>query len=212
MISQEETIPKLNPQLLQAKMDSIARDIEGDTRATLIQRLAEQEMHIGELYTRLSKLYSLQDMRRIIIDNSLLGSPSFLQKKLEIKPSDNLTEYQGFYALESKEAKYHRWSKYNFYFDLPIDRSEERLVLLQFQARDGFEKEISCYIDGCEINLELEKSEISFVLIGSISPADVFTETRISFMVGKSFVPTESDAKSNDDRSLSIMFEKLNIK
>jgi len=198
----------LNPQELQDKIESIVEEIEEDTHEALIRKLAEQELHIEKLYKLLASVYSLQELKKVVIDNKMLSSPSFLRKSMEITPVNRLLEYQGFFLPEGKEK---RWTMQEFYFDLPIDRTEERQVTLKFACKYDFQELIECYVDGHRIETILADEDRSFILSGKIPLEDVYTETRISFKVGKYFIPSEKDPGSHDNRMLSISFQKLTV-
>ncbi len=202
---------KLNPDNLQERKEEFSIELEENTRSALVEKIVEQEMHIEKLYTMVSELYSLRDLKQVIIDNELLGSPSFLQKELHIKPHDRLQEYQGFYELEGEVNNYYRWTKRNFYFDLPIDRSEEREISLQFRCSEGMEKDIVCYANGVDIETTLEKTGESFVLRGVLAAENFATTTRISFMGSGTLIAEDSSAESDDPRQLFVVFEQLNI-
>ena len=208
----EIIVQKLNPQELQKRIETLSVRLEENIRETLVEKLAEQEMHIENLYTHLSELHSLKELKQVIVDNALLGSPSFLQKKIEIRPAHKLMEHQGFYGLEGEQNAHYRWTKHNFYFDLPIDRSEEREVILQFRSDDDIANNIFCYADGIQIDMELDKENDSLVFHGMLPSEQLITNTRVAFLVGSDYLPSEKNAEVLDTRRVSIIFEKLNIK
>ena len=206
----KKSLTVLDPEELEKRKKKFSTELEDNTRESLVEKMIEQEMHIENLYKMISELYSLRDLKQIIIDNDLLGSPSFLKKIFHIKPHDKLREYQGFYELEGETGNYYRWTKRNFYFDLPIDRSEEREISLQFRCKDGAENDILCYVNGVDIETSIEQSGDDFILHGVLPPEKFSTTTRISFL-GDTTPEPESSTESDDPRQLFIVFEQLTI-
>ncbi len=145
-------------------------------------------------------------------DYAIVGYKFKLLEKLEVVPTDEFNEDQGFYALGGQTGNHNRWTKQNFYFTLPIDRSKERQIVLTFTSKYNFQNSIKCFEDGREIDLKLRNDKGIFSLSGVIQSKQIDDiETNICFQVGKYFIPEEKEAKSKDSRKLSILFKKLMI-
>ena len=175
---------------------------------TLAQNLDEQDLHIENLYNKLSDFSGSQDVKQKIIDNALLASPTSLHKKIEIKSTYKLHEYQGFYSVEENEDEYFRWTKNSFYFDLPIDRTRKRNFLLTFSSPNDMMNHITCYANGQEIATEIQEENNSLILKGIIPFENIATNTRVSFFLGS--IDQEMNIENRD--IYSIKFVKLKIK
>lgn len=180
----------------------------------LIERLVTQEILVEELTKQVSLFQDIEKLNSVIIDNKLFESPAFLRNTYEVRAMHHLWLDQGFYdAEETDEGSMFRWTKQNFYFELPIKRKKEKLIRLHLLSaiKNEVLEEIECYANGTAISLSAVSSDTGIVFEGVLSEESSSAITRLSFQTKKSFTPKEINPEAEDQRLLAVAFNKLTV-
>lgn len=180
----------------------------------LIARLVKQELIAEELMRQVCDLRDLEKLNSLIIDNKLLDPPAFLRNTYEVRATSNLWPDQGFYAQDTFESgMIFRWTKQNFYFELPVKREKEKQIHLHLPAaiKDEVLENIECYANGTAIPLGKLSEGTGVVLEGVLPETFSSNVTRLSFHTKTSFSPQEINPGSKDSRLLAVAFVKLTV-
>lgn len=181
----------------------------------LIERLVKQELMLEKLIGEVNNFKDLEKLNSIIIDNKLLESPIFFRNTYEVRAINNLWPDQGFYDAETHESGLvTRWTKQNFYFEIPVKREKEKQIRLHLlnAIKDEVLENMECYANGTPISLTKISSENGMIFEGILSKSTSFSITRLSFHTKTSFSPKEIDPSAGDTRMLAAVFTKLTVK
>ncbi|MDD2781549.1 hypothetical protein [Sulfuricurvum sp.] len=178
----------------------------------LIERIIKQEIMLERCQNLLVKYNDVEKMNSLIIDNGYLEAPTFLRDRVEVRAINTLWQDQGFYdAEEAESGLLFRWTKQDFYVEVPVKRSEEKKVSLHLIAAIKPEviEKVTCYANGEEVHLERIQTDKNYVYEG-VLPADMYVHlTRLSFHTQTAFAPKEVNPDATDTRLLAVAFLKL---
>jgi|GEM_PF-5288958 len=201
---------------LQNRISELIEQVENEPEEwykLLIEKVVTLQTQVEQLESRIGALEKYENFHSAVIDSRYLAAPAFLRDSWEVRASANLLPDQGFYNQETSPAGFvFRWTKENFYFDLPLNRDEDRKIELHLVSAIQPEllDDIRCYADGEEIVLEQETVDKTRVYTGTLKKAQtVLRPTRLSFHARTSYSPKELDPESVDTRMLAVTFKKL---
>lgn len=202
---------------LESRVSSLIRKVESDPEQwykLLIEKIIRQELQIEELTRRLVDLEKYEQFNSAIIESSLLDTPAFFSESFDIRASHNLLPDEGFYNKEESAAGFSfRWTKQNFYFELPIKRNTPKTVQLFLASaiKPELLNEIKCYANGSPIALHKLSSDHDHIYEGTLEAAKTHSITRISFHTRTSYTPKEFNPESSDNRQLAVTFKQLTV-
>lgn len=205
-----------NDSKLQERITALTEQVEAQPETwykLLIERLVKQEMLIKELTKRLESLEKFENFHSAMLDSDLLTAPAFLRDCYEVRASHNLLPDEGFYNVERSGSGFEfRWTRQDFYFDVPVNRETEKKVQLALASaiKPELLEDIRCYADGTEIPLTKVDGAQGHVYEGILEKSKtVLRPTRISFHTKTSYSPRELDPESEDTRQLAVTFKHL---
>lgn len=211
-----EKIEKINKQL-QERVETLVAQVESEPEQwykLLIEKVVRQEVMIEELEERVKGLERYENFKSAIIDNKYLEIPAFLRDSYEVRAGSNLLPDEGFYNMEHSAAGFDfRWTKKDFYFDVPLNRDREKKIELHLVSaiKPELLDDIRCYADGDEIVLTREEGNEK-IYTGTLPESEtVLRATRISFHTKTSYSPKELNPDSVDTRMLAVTFKKLTV-
>jgi len=209
------TILEENSEVLQQKISDLTERVENEPEQwykLLIERLMGQELIIEKLLERVEAFEKFEQMNSAVIENGLLHRPSKLKNNYTVKATDNLLPDEGFHNVEiGANGKTFRWTKQNFYFDIPVNREEAKIfeLYLQTAIKPELLESIKCYENGNEIVLEKTVDKKGTLFKGILDETTSDAITRLAFQVGAAYVPKELDPNINDTRELAVTFSQL---
>ena len=121
---------------------------------------------------------------------------------------------QGFYNSETSGAgKLYRWTKQNFYFDVPINRETEKKIELHLSSaiKPELLDHIVCYADESEVFLEKTASKKGVTFEGVLEKNSSSNMTRLSFHAIAAYTPKDLNPEVEDNRELAVTFTNLTI-
>ena len=206
---------EIDNQILEKKTFELIECIEDqpdEWYKLLVERLVKQEMTIDILINRINNLEKFEKINSVIVESGLLKLNSNLKLRYEVKAMSSLLPDEGFYNIEkSKNNTVYRWTKQNFYFDVPISRENTKKIHLYLLSASKLEllDTMSCFADGMEIFLEKDLTQKGHVFVGILPETTSSTSTRLAFQAVSSYVPKELNREINDNRDLAVTFSKL---
>ena len=180
----------------------------------LIERVVKQEVALEKLTRQGDEFKKFEQLNSAIIDSGLLQTPSILKDNFEVRASSKLLPDQGFYNSETSGLGVsYRWTKQNFYFDVPINRETEKKIEIMFTSaiKPELLEHIECYADGVELFLERTSSKKGFTFEGVLEAASTSKVTRIAFRTVAAYTPKELNPEVADKRELAVTFAKLTV-
>lgn len=202
---------------LESRISSLVELVENQPEEwykLLIQRLVKQELEIEDLAKEVKELKKFEELNSAVIDSGLLESPTTLKDSYEVKATTNLLPDQGFYNAETTGTGVsYRWTKQNFYFDIPINRESEKSIELNLLSaiKPELLENIECYANGVEVILEKTSSKKGITFKGVLEPAEVSNITKLSFHTVASYSPKDLNPDVEDKRELAVTFINLTI-
>ena len=178
----------------------------------LIERLVKQELTIEILMKKMDMFQKFENINSAVIDNGLLQSNTNLKESFEIKATDALLPDEGFHTEETgANGKNYRWTKQNFYMDIPLQRDTDKTFKLYMLAafKPELLENIRCFDNGNEVILKKTDIKPGTVLEGTLKSQKTSGVTRLAFQTVAAYVPKDLDAQINDTRELAVTFSKL---
>ncbi len=180
----------------------------------LIERVVKQEVALEKLTKEVDEFKKFEQLNSAIIDSGLLQSPTILKDNYEVRASSKLLPDQGFYNSETSGAGLlYRWTKQNFYFDIPVRRETEKKIKLHLSSaiKPELLEHIVCYANESEIFLEKTSSKKGVTFKGILEKTSSSNITRLSFHTTAAYTPKELNPEVEDSRELAVTFTKLTI-
>lgn len=201
---------------LESRISNLIGQVESEPEQwykLLIEKVVKQEVMIEKLMERMDALEKYQNFHSAVIDSKLLEKPAFLRDAVEVRAAGNLLPDEGFYNIETSSAGFDfRWTKQDFYFDLPLNRDTDKTIELQLASaiKPELLEDVRCYTDGAAISLKKVQGEKGHLYRGVLpKQKQTLRATRVSFHTKTSYSPKEINPDSADTRMLAVTFKKL---
>lgn len=207
---------KLDKQIAIIK-DRIAEDYRDNILEGVLAELASLQIAYQHLIVRTKTINNQLRMLDYPLQNLLTSNEQVGASQVTIDAAFNLTAEQGFYDIEYNQSGVpFRWTGPSniFYFELLLDRSEARELILKLGASLNEENldTLRCLIDDQEILLKKEKKGGPYYFKGIVPKRTAIGWTRISFIVPHPVKISEINPESEDSRALGVAFSDLTIK
>jgi hypothetical protein len=182
----------------------------------ILAEIASLQIAYQHLILRAKSINSQLRMLDFPIQHLIGSSQQVGAREVTIDATFNLTVDQGFYEIERSESgSPFRWTgpKNIFHFDLLIDRTETRELILKLASalKDENIDQLRCLIDDQEVFLNKDKERGFFYLKGIVPKRMAVGWTRIAFIVPKPVKISEINPESQDSRALGVAFVALKI-
>ncbi len=207
-----------NSEYLQQKIDDLVELVENEPETWyrhLIEKIAQQEVLIEKLMARMQDFEKFEKLNSAVIESGMLTRQSMLKEHYSVKANDTLLPDEGFHPTEtSTNGRAFRWTKQKFYFDIPIDREEEKVFELHLPSaiKPELLESIRCYDNGNEIDMTKSEAGGGVVYHGILEANGYEGVTRLAFEAPAAYVPKELDSNINDTRELAVTFSTLIVK
>lgn len=209
---------KIGDTTLQDRIAALITQVENDPEQwykLLIEKIVVLETQVEALTQKVEALEDFSEFQSAIVDGKYLEKPALLQEAIEVTAQNTLLPDEGFYNVETSNTGFDfRWTNKDFYFDLPIDRDAEKMIVLELASaiKPELLQEIRCHADGLEVPLKKVKAEKGHVYEGVLPPkAQILHATRLSFHVSEAYSPKEFDPDTPDSRMLAVTFKTLKV-
>jgi hypothetical protein len=132
-----------------------------------------------------------------------------------INAEDQFAIGSNFFELEKSESGNYRWMGPNRLttFILPIDRLKEKYLRIFFKSevKKGLFNSIKFYVDGELYPFDLTRVKGGTELMAKLPVSNRVQDTVVGLFIPELFKPSELTKNSQDQRLLSLAFEKLEV-